>query len=591
MNPKSLFDIFRKFGVVRDVYIPQKRRKVRNTRFAFVRFDCAVAAEVAVQKANGIWVEDKRHEAKHADYAKGKPEENGYHQLKPKASLAKGRGGSSVWKPATGCRTYAEVTKNTNTMGGEIVTIKAKEVGIGWLYDSVVVRLKPTFATVNLKEEIQERGIKQVLVRDGGGRDVLISFKSKEERKANLETIKQWFQDWSEEIVEWEPERVRVKERMVWLCCYGIPWNLWKRATLNRIGKLWGEVICIEGDLCNPVSFECAKIQIVTRCIEPINQAINLECKGTLHSVRVWEQYPGVSKALVGSCKCSKRYGREENCSSNMGAQFADRKNVSKEVEDDDDGMMSQHERWASLRRCQEGKSHMEKGTEMRWIRSYMKELKRWWLSLLKNDDQVVMPGFVRSLSGSSFLKPRVELVVELGPSKEVGLIGGLDNKIKGVVVLDLGLKDDLQGGPQSVLGSMSLTSNMSQSLEGGVCSRLENQRRKGKKKIERKSNGKKAKKMKPGYLVKRYGYKGATSSKLGPKEVLWRAAAVAFSASSESGRVSGNNSLQEACATLQIGKLLGVKYKGNEDEVLSKILDLEAKDRERVGGGTDAAS
>lgn len=66
MNSKIMVDIFRKFGVVKDVYIPLKRRKVRNTRFAFARYDCEVAAEVAVQKANGIWMEDKQLVVKHA---------------------------------------------------------------------------------------------------------------------------------------------------------------------------------------------------------------------------------------------------------------------------------------------------------------------------------------------------------------------------------------------------------------------------------------------------------------------------------------------------------------------------------------------
>ncbi|KAL7171507.1 hypothetical protein ACSBR2_036211 [Camellia fascicularis] len=54
MNLKMMGEIFRKFGVVKDIYIPLKRRRVRNIRFAFVQYDCEVAAEVAVQKANGI---------------------------------------------------------------------------------------------------------------------------------------------------------------------------------------------------------------------------------------------------------------------------------------------------------------------------------------------------------------------------------------------------------------------------------------------------------------------------------------------------------------------------------------------------------
>ncbi|KAL7166519.1 hypothetical protein ACSBR2_037232 [Camellia fascicularis] len=57
--PRKLHDLFNKFGVVKDVFIPQKRRKVTNTIFGFVRYDCSIATDVAEQKANGVWVDDK----------------------------------------------------------------------------------------------------------------------------------------------------------------------------------------------------------------------------------------------------------------------------------------------------------------------------------------------------------------------------------------------------------------------------------------------------------------------------------------------------------------------------------------------------
>ncbi|KAL7216521.1 hypothetical protein ACSBR1_028463 [Camellia fascicularis] len=53
-----------------------KRRKSTNTRFGFVRFDCQVTANVAVQKANGLWVDDRALEVKSADY--GKDEDNSW---------------------------------------------------------------------------------------------------------------------------------------------------------------------------------------------------------------------------------------------------------------------------------------------------------------------------------------------------------------------------------------------------------------------------------------------------------------------------------------------------------------------------------
>ncbi|XP_028081582.1 uncharacterized protein LOC114282996 [Camellia sinensis] len=39
MNPKGLFTMFSNFGVIRDVYIPDKRRKATRIRFELVRYD------------------------------------------------------------------------------------------------------------------------------------------------------------------------------------------------------------------------------------------------------------------------------------------------------------------------------------------------------------------------------------------------------------------------------------------------------------------------------------------------------------------------------------------------------------------------
>ncbi|KAL7265494.1 hypothetical protein ACSBR1_003297 [Camellia fascicularis] len=70
MNPKDLFNIFNKFGVVKDVFIPMKRRKATRTRFGFLRCGCKVAAEVAVQKADGLWCDNNVLKVKLAEYRK-----------------------------------------------------------------------------------------------------------------------------------------------------------------------------------------------------------------------------------------------------------------------------------------------------------------------------------------------------------------------------------------------------------------------------------------------------------------------------------------------------------------------------------------
>lgn len=52
--------VFNKYWVVRDAFIPRKRSKRTGNQFGFVRYDCHVAAGMAVSKMNGVWVENTR---------------------------------------------------------------------------------------------------------------------------------------------------------------------------------------------------------------------------------------------------------------------------------------------------------------------------------------------------------------------------------------------------------------------------------------------------------------------------------------------------------------------------------------------------
>ncbi|XP_028106494.1 probable splicing factor, arginine/serine-rich 4 [Camellia sinensis] len=70
MTPSDLFNLFSKFGVVKDVFIPLKIRKTTRSRFGFVRYDCKVAAEVVVRKTDGLWCHNRALRVKMAEHSK-----------------------------------------------------------------------------------------------------------------------------------------------------------------------------------------------------------------------------------------------------------------------------------------------------------------------------------------------------------------------------------------------------------------------------------------------------------------------------------------------------------------------------------------
>ncbi|GAB2268026.1 hypothetical protein Dimus_003002 [Dionaea muscipula] len=59
MEKNEVRRVFSNFGIVTDVFLPSKQ-SVRGTRFGFVRYNCEVAAWMAVEKGNRVWIKDKQ---------------------------------------------------------------------------------------------------------------------------------------------------------------------------------------------------------------------------------------------------------------------------------------------------------------------------------------------------------------------------------------------------------------------------------------------------------------------------------------------------------------------------------------------------
>ncbi|KAL7253605.1 hypothetical protein ACSBR1_008025 [Camellia fascicularis] len=171
MDAKSLFKFFSKFGIVKDVFIPSKRRVVSHSRFGFVRFDCNVAADIAIQKANGLLVDDKVLEVKAATLDRRKREEHNRRNpevvksqfIRRSFEANRFRGHA----PFVGQRSFADVLQGVNTN----TSVKVTEEGNGWLYESAVIRLNTEHSIHSVREALKEKGLDHILVRKGGGRD------------------------------------------------------------------------------------------------------------------------------------------------------------------------------------------------------------------------------------------------------------------------------------------------------------------------------------------------------------------------------------------------------------------------------------
>ncbi|KAL7239706.1 hypothetical protein ACSBR2_005566 [Camellia fascicularis] len=218
MDAKSLFKFFSKFGIVKDAFIPSKRRLVSNSRFGFVRFDCYVAADIAIQKANGLLVDDKVLEVKTATLDRRSREE-------------RNRRGHKT------SRSFADVLQGVKTN----TSIQVSEEGNDWLYGSAIIRFNTEYSILSVRETLKEKGLEHILVRKGGGWDVILTFNSQDELKLNIGNLKDWFKELSQFVVEWKSGIHFVQERCVWLKCFGIPLHvLSEAATTIQLEKTLG---------------------------------------------------------------------------------------------------------------------------------------------------------------------------------------------------------------------------------------------------------------------------------------------------------------------------------------------------------------
>ncbi|CAL5372613.1 unnamed protein product [Camellia sinensis] len=300
MDPRRMHSLFSNFGVVRDVFIPFKRRKTTHIRFGFVNYDCPVAANMAVQKIDGLWCDDKALKVKLAEFGKevvGK--QRSAHPIYGRQFKSKSIAASVM---QNGNKSYAQVVKEGGSSSKPTITIMATEEGNGWLYESVIIRLKSTCSAAEFKKELQIRGLGDAKFSLCGGRDVILSFNFVPLMKDSPKHLDESIKEWSDSVKEWKQGMVLDQERLVWLSCYGVLPNLWSFNTFSRIGKFWGKVVELDDDTLHLNNLQCGEIRIATSCMESINCTVDLDCKGILYPVKICKEQIVISKVVMTKC-------------------------------------------------------------------------------------------------------------------------------------------------------------------------------------------------------------------------------------------------------------------------------------------------
>ncbi|GMP36200.1 hypothetical protein CsSME_00008404 [Camellia sinensis var. sinensis] len=160
MVSRSLFNLFSSYGVVKDVFIPNKRRKTTGSRFGFVRYDCSTAARVAVQKADGIWCVDKSLKVRLAEFGSNAQYPKKDEARKGKSALTGQWKHGKITSGYNGQRSFADVVQGIRKEN-TVKTINVQEKGVcGWFVMAFLLifgMLAPSRRWVTSGEKLSNR--------------------------------------------------------------------------------------------------------------------------------------------------------------------------------------------------------------------------------------------------------------------------------------------------------------------------------------------------------------------------------------------------------------------------------------------------
>ncbi|GAB2279650.1 hypothetical protein Dimus_014294 [Dionaea muscipula] len=334
MGSTELRKMFVKFGVVVDSFIPRKRSRA-GRRFGFVRYDCAVAAEVAIHQTNRIWIQDKELKVKKADYDRVKasrPTTKGYvthekdysyvkrrvenRRVETQPVVAKRLGGTVSQKVYSHARRWVEkgrvkaLTVLANQLGGsvslnetyanavrggtnsqdKIPTVRVETIGNGWLYRSAIATFGDYRYPEAMFDSFMEEKEEDVLVRRMRRSKVLLTFPSETRMNVFIEDHNNGGKPMFVIVKPWSVSEEYTFGREVWISCYGVPVHAWNVGTFTAIGQLWGEVLCIEKDTAKCVRCNVGKVKVYTQSALTINGQMNLMVGRKSFQIRVSEE-------------------------------------------------------------------------------------------------------------------------------------------------------------------------------------------------------------------------------------------------------------------------------------------------------------
>ncbi|KAF7143126.1 hypothetical protein RHSIM_Rhsim05G0075400 [Rhododendron simsii] len=386
MRKAWVYNLFCKYGKIREIFIPNKKSKITGRCFGFIRCEQGEKASQAAEEVNGKWIWDHQLMVKRArflinrDYDQGATQnsfdlgqrrqfqpdprrQKNQTQKKPLWNLdnirrneeIKGkkvnlegiwrrkenpnavtqkedRRGKQIWKRKEKPESSKQGEGRNKDPQQNTINIQLQPVGNGWLYRSAVGKLRRLCSVVEMEKIFKKEKISDVQIKAMGGRFLVLTFPSKEIRDEIIQ--QQWLLGWFDEVKPWDGEQAK-RERFAWIACYGMPLNVWNVPSFRAIGSKWGHFIEVDENALREKSYEKGRLLIATDNFRKIEGIMQITVERKVYEIIVEEEE---TFRIISSSKDFSNSGSEaDGDGDDMAEADKDAKKNADWVEEDED--------------------------------------------------------------------------------------------------------------------------------------------------------------------------------------------------------------------------------------------------------------
>ncbi|MCH81494.1 RNA recognition motif [Trifolium medium] len=272
-SSEQLWELFRKFGRVGEVYIPKKLDKW-GRRFGFVKFKDVLDVEVLSRNLRDVWLGSFKLRVNLSRFgrsdSKDGPSKTASIQ-RPPAYLEEVQPGRSFRTAVLGATSIPEES--------QVLKIPVNEALCKELQGSMVGTLAREKDVRRIQTTLFMEGFKTVSVTHMGDNLALLRSSVEGDVERMFRSRKECLGYYFSELKPWNPGLFAIK-REVWIQVFGIPLHVWGEVLFKKIGDKLGVFLDFDEETASMARFDVARIKILSTTWALIDVEMKLEVEG-----------------------------------------------------------------------------------------------------------------------------------------------------------------------------------------------------------------------------------------------------------------------------------------------------------------------